>query len=130
MSKGNLLSGDDIRLMNKDPIILAMANPIPEIMPDEAIKAGASVVGTGRSDFPNQVNNVLAFPGIFRGALDARATRISEGMKIAAAHALADSVNHIDASHVLPNALNRDVARKVGEAVKARAIEENLQRSD
>ena len=130
VSKGNLLSGDDVRLMNKDPVILAMANPIPEIMPDDAIKAGASVVGTGRSDFPNQVNNVLAFPGIFRGALDARATRISAGMKIAAAHALANSVTHLDASHVLPNALNRDVARLVGEAVKARAIEENLQRSD
>ncbi len=128
VSKGNLLCGDDIQLMNQDPIILAMANPIPEIMPDEALKAGASVVGTGRSDFPNQVNNVLAFPGIFRGALDARATRISEGMKIAAAHALAESVNNITASHVLPDPLNRNVAQKVAEAVKAKAIEEKLQR--
>ncbi len=129
VSKGNLLCGDDIKLMNSNPVILAMANPIPEIMPDEALQAGASVVGTGRSDFPNQVNNVLAFPGIFRGALDARATHISEGMKIAAAHALADCVNPIDASHVLPNALNRDVARKVAEAVKAQAIAEGLQRA-
>ncbi|NVJ65775.1 MAG: NADP-dependent malic enzyme [Gammaproteobacteria bacterium] len=130
VSKGNLLSGEDIKLMNKEPIILAMANPIPEIMPDEALAAGASVVGTGRSDFPNQVNNVLAFPGIFRGALDARATRISEGMKIAAAHALAESVNHISATHVLPDPLNRNVAQKVAEAVKAQAIEEKLQRPD
>lgn len=128
VSKGNLLSGNDIKLMNKDPIILAMANPIPEIMPDEALAAGAAVVGTGRSDFPNQVNNVLAFPGIFRGALDARATRISEGMKIAAANALAESVNHISAKHVLPDPLNRNVAQKVAEAVKAKAIEEKLQR--
>ncbi|MRX27821.1 NADP-dependent malic enzyme [Kangiella sp. HZ709] len=130
VSKGNLLTGDDIKLMNKDPIILAMANPIPEIMPDEALAAGASVVGTGRSDFPNQVNNVLAFPGIFRGALDARATKISEGMKIAAAHALAGCVTKLSASHVLPDPLNRNVAQKVSEAVKQRAIEEKLQRPD
>lgn len=130
VSVGNLLTGDDIKLMNKDPIILAMANPIPEIMPDEAIAAGASVVGTGRSDFPNQVNNVLAFPGIFRGALDARATRISEGMKIAAAHALANSVTHLAHDHVLPDALNRNVAQKVAEAVRDKAIEEQLQRPE
>ncbi len=130
VSKGNLLTGDDIKLMNKEPIILAMANPIPEIMPDEALAAGASVVGTGRSDFPNQVNNVLAFPGIFRGALDARATKISEGMKIAAAHALAGCVTELSASHVLPDPLNRNVAQKVSEAVKQRAIEEKLQRPD
>lgn len=130
VSVGNLLTGDDIKLMNKDPIILAMANPIPEIMPDEAIAAGASVVGTGRSDFPNQVNNVLAFPGIFRGALDARATRISEGMKIAAAHALANSVTHLAHDHVLPDALNRNVAQKVAEAVRDQAIEEQLQRPE
>ncbi|WP_251358435.1 NADP-dependent malic enzyme [Kangiella sp. TOML190] len=128
VSKGNLLTGDDIKLMHKEPIILAMANPIPEIMPDEALAAGASVVGTGRSDFPNQVNNVLAFPGIFRGALDARATRISEGMKIAAAYALANAVNNISADHVLPDPLNRNVAQKVAEAVKQKAIEEKLQR--
>lgn len=128
VSKGNLLCADDIRLMNKDPIILAMANPIPEIMPDEARKAGAAVVGTGRSDFPNQVNNVLAFPGIFRGALEARATRITEGMKIAAAHALADAVNHISAEHVLPDPLNRNVAQKVAQAVKLQAIKENVVR--
>lgn len=128
VSKGNLLNGDDIKLMNDDPIILAMANPIPEIMPDEAKAAGASVVGTGRSDFPNQVNNVLAFPGIFRGALEARATRITEGMKIAAAHALANAVNHISADHVLPDPLNRNVAQKVAEAVREQAIIDNVQR--
>jgi len=81
-----------IRSMNKDPIVFAMANPVPEIWPDEACEAGAAVVGTGRSDFPNQINNVLAFPGIFRGALDARAKRITDEMKIAAAHAIADYV--------------------------------------
>lgn len=128
VSIGNLLTGADIKLMNKDPIILAMANPIPEIMPEEALAAGAAVVGTGRSDFPNQVNNVLAFPGIFRGALDARATKISEGMKIAAAHALAEAVNNLSKKHVLPDPLNRNVAQKVAEAVKAKAIEEKLQR--
>ena len=114
--------------MNEAPIILAMANPIPEIMPDEAKAAGASVVGTGRSDFPNQVNNVLAFPGIFRGALEARATRITEAMKIAAAHALANAVNHISADHVLPDPLNRNVAQKVAEAVREQAIKDNVQR--
>ena len=128
VSKGNLLTGDNIQQMNKDPIILAMANPIPEIMPDEAIAAGAAVVGTGRSDFPNQVNNVLAFPGIFRGALEARATRITEGMKIAAAYALADAVNHLAADHVLPDPLNRNVAQKVAEAVKEQAIKDGVQR--
>lgn len=128
VSKGNLLTGDNIKLMNKEPIILAMANPIPEIMPDEAIAAGAAVVGTGRSDFPNQVNNVLAFPGIFRGALEARATRITEAMKIAAAYALADAVNHLAADHVLPDPLNRNVAQKVAEAVKEQAIKDGVQR--
>ena len=128
VSKGNLLTGDDIKKMNQDPIILAMANPIPEIMPDEAVAAGAAVVGTGRSDFPNQVNNVLAFPGIFRGALEARATRITEAMKIAAAYALADAVNHLAADHVLPDPLNRNVAQKVAQAVKEQAIKDGVQR--
>jgi malate dehydrogenase (oxaloacetate-decarboxylating) len=97
VSKGNLLGPDDIGRMASDPIILAMANPIPEIMPDVAKAAGAAVVGTGRSDFPNQVNNVLAFPGIFRGVLDARATKITASMKIAAAHALASAAKSISA---------------------------------
>ncbi|MGC7323130.1 malic enzyme-like NAD(P)-binding protein, partial [Mycobacteroides abscessus subsp. massiliense] len=81
-----------VKSMNKDPILFPMANPTPEIMPDEALKAGAAVVGTGRSDFPNQINNVLAFPGIFRGALDVRASDINDEMKIAAAYAIASFV--------------------------------------
>ncbi len=117
VSKANLLNGDDIRRMADRPIVLAMANPVPEIMPDEAQAAGAAVVGTGRSDFPNQVNNVLAFPGVFRGALDAGAPRIDETMKTAAAHALAASVEKIDAQHILPDPLDRHVAHLVATAV-------------
>ena len=119
VSKGGLLNAQDIQTMAKDPIVLAMANPIPEIMPDEAIAGGAVVVGTGRSDFPNQVNNLLAFPGIFRGALDARANRITQGMKIAAARSLADLVKDPTAAKILPNPLNRSVAPCVASAVKA-----------
>jgi len=128
VSKGNLLTADDIRTMNKGPIILAMANPIPEIMPDLAIAAGAAIVGTGRSDFPNQVNNVLVFPGIFRGALDAAAARISESMKIAAAHALAGAVKQPTAEAILPDPLDHTVAYLVADAVKAAAIAEGLGR--
>ncbi len=126
VSKGNLLTADDIRTMNRDPIILAMANPIPEIMPDLAHEAGAAVVGTGRSDFPNQVNNVLVFPGIFRGALDAAAARISESMKIAAAHALADAVSQPSAEAILPDPLDHSVAYLIAAAVKAAAIAEGI----
>ena len=126
VSKGNLLTADDIRTMNRDPIILAMANPIPEIMPDLAHEAGAAVVGTGRSDFPNQVNNVLVFPGIFRGALDAAAARISESMKIAAAHALADAVSRPSAEAILPDPLDHSVAYLIAAAVKAAAIAEGI----
>ena len=108
--------------MAKDPFIFAMANPEPEIMPDLAIKAGAKVVGTGRSDFPNQVNNVLAFPGIFRGALDAKATRITDMMKLTAAHAIANAVGELAYDHILPNPLDKTVAQKVAKAVKDEAI--------
>ena len=118
VSKGNLLSGDDVRSMAKNSIVLAMANPIPEIMPDVAKEAGAAVVGTGRSDFPNQVNNVLVFPGIFRGALDSGATRIDEHMKIAAAYALANSVDQLHPDRILPDPLDRLVAHKVAAAVQ------------
>jgi malate dehydrogenase (oxaloacetate-decarboxylating) len=104
--------------MAKDPIILAMANPIPEIMPDEALKAGAAVVGTGRSDFPNQVNNVLVFPGLFRGALDCGADRITEEMKIAAAKALASCVDNPTADRVLRDPFDLTVAPRVTAAVK------------
>lgn len=117
VSKGNLLNRNHISTMADNAIVLAMANPIPEIMPEEAIAGGAAVVGTGRSDFPNQVNNVLAFPGIFRGALDARATRITEPMKIAAAHALADVIREPTVERILPSPLDRTVAHCVAEAV-------------
>ena len=118
VSRGNLLSAEDVRNMAKDPIILAMANPIPEIMPDEALKAGAAVVGTGRSDFPNQVNNVLVFPGLFRGALDCGADRITEEMKIAAAKALASCVDNPTADRVLRDPFDLTVAPRVTAAVK------------
>jgi len=121
VSKGGLLDGDDIKRMAKDPIILAMANPEPEIMPNVALTAGAAIVGTGRSDFPNQVNNVLAFPGIFRGALDAGAVAIDGAMKIAAAHALADAVAKPLAERILPQPLDRSVAPLIAEAVRRAA---------
>ena len=117
VSKGNVLSVEDVKSMADDAIIFAMANPTPEIMPDLAKSAGAAVVGTGRSDFPNQVNNVLAFPGIFRGALDVGAEAITEKMKIAAAFALADSVKDPTADVVLPSPLDRHVAPLVAQAV-------------
>ncbi len=117
VSKGDLLKGEDIKKMADDSIVLAMANPIPEIMPDVAKSAGAAIVGTGRSDFPNQVNNVLAFPGIFRGALDVGAPQISEHMKTAAAYALADSVQNPTVDSILPDPLDRLVAYKVADAV-------------
>ena len=121
VSKGGLLDGDDIKRMAKDPIILAMANPEPEIMPNVALTAGAAIVGTGRSDFPNQVDNVLAFPGIFRGALDAGAVAIDGAMKIAAAHALADAVAKPLAECILPQPLDRSVAPLIAEAVRRAA---------
>lgn len=123
VSKGGLLNADDIKRMNTDPIILAMANPEPEIMPDEARKGGAAVVGTGRSDFPNQVNNVLAFPGIFRGALDACAATISAQMKMAAVNALADAVSEPTVDRILPDPLDRRVAPLIAEAVRAAAMD-------
>lgn len=118
VSKGNLLNSDDVRTMAPDPIILALANPIPEIMPDDARRGGAAVICTGRSDFPNQVNNVLAFPGIFRGALDAAAPRIDGRMKLAAAKALAGAVPSPTCEQVLPDPLNRAVAPIVADAVR------------
>jgi len=124
VSVGNVMNEAHVKAMCDDPIILAMANPIPEIMPEKAKAAGAAIVGTGRSDFPNQVNNVLAFPGIFRGALDAKAKRITEPMKIAAAHALADAVPNPTADMILPDPLDRSIAPMVAKAVaKAAALE-------
>ncbi len=106
--------------MNRDAIIFAMANPTPEIMPDVAKAAGAKVVGTGRSDFPNQVNNVVAFPGIFKGALEGRATQITEDMKLAAANALANLVDpeQLNEDFILPEAFDPRVAQVVSQAVK------------
>lgn len=126
VSIGNLLTANDVTTMAKDPVILALANPTPEIMPAEALKGGAAVVGTGRSDLPNQVNNVLGFPGIFRGALDARATTISPKMKLAAAYAIASCVadKDISSNEIIPATLNERVAYEVASAVEAAALEE------
>ncbi len=124
VSVGNLLSAEDVRLMASKPIIFAMANPIPEIMPDEAQKGGAVVVGTGRSDLPNQVNNVLGFPGIFRGALDAKARRITPSMKLAAAFAIADCVAHPQPDYVIPATLEEQVEWRVARAVKEAALKD------
>jgi malate dehydrogenase (oxaloacetate-decarboxylating) len=122
VSAPGVVNEEMIRSMNTDAIVFAMANPVPEIWPDAAKRAGAGIVGTGRSDFPNQINNVLAFPGIFRGALDARATRITDEMKIAAAHAIADYVSRPQRDHILPNILDKEVTRAVAKAV-AKAAE-------
>ena len=121
VSKAGVLTGEMIQKMNKDPIIFAMANPVPEIMPDEAHKAGAAIVATGRSDFPNQVNNVLAFPGIFRGALNARAPRITDKMKLATAYALAELVANPTPTEILPSPLDERVVPAVSRAVEAAA---------
>lgn len=120
VSKGNLLNEEMVRSMNRDGVIFALANPVPEIYPEEAKSAGAKIVATGRSDFPNQINNVLAFPGIFRGALDGKAKSINEEMKIAAAYAIANMVSdeELEESYIIPHPLNKDVAYKVAKAVK------------
>ena len=119
VSAPNVVSEDMVKSMAKDSILFPMANPTPEIMPDIAIKAGARVVGTGRSDFPNQINNVLAFPGIFRGALDCRAKCITEDMKIATSYALASLIpdDEIREDNIIPFALDKNVAKVVAEAV-------------
>ena len=125
VSAPNILSQEMVKSMNSDAIVFAMANPTPEIMPDKAKEAGARVIGTGRSDFPNQINNVLVFPGIFRGALDCGATAITEEMKLAAAYALANHIpeNELNEENIIPSALDRSVAFEIAEAVKKAAIE-------
>jgi malate dehydrogenase (oxaloacetate-decarboxylating) len=130
VSAPGILKPEMVKTMNKDAIIFAMANPTPEIMPDEAKAAGARVVGTGRSDFPNQVNNVLAFPGIFRGALDVRAKEINEEMKLAAAYAIANYIKDEDVNenNVIPSALDKNVATKVAEAIAKAARESGVAR--
>ena len=117
LSTKDLIDADDVRNMNSDAIVLAMANPDPEIMPDEAERGGARVIGTGRSDLQNQVNNVLGFPGIFRGALDARAERVTMGMKIAAGRAIANCIEEPTPEEIIPYALNTAVVPAVAEAV-------------
>lgn len=121
VSAPDTLTTEMIKTMNQDPIIFAMANPVPEIMPDVAKAAGARIVGTGRSDFPNQINNVVAFPGIFRGALEGRAPQITEEMKLAAAEAIASLVpeNELNEENIMPEAFNPNVAEVVAAAVKA-----------
>ncbi len=121
VSAPNIVTAEMVGTMNRDAILFAMANPVPEIMPDVAKAAGARVVGTGRSDFPNQVNNVVAFPGIFKGALEGRATQITEEMKLAAAQAIANLVPEEDLheDNIMPEAFNPKVAELVAEAVKS-----------
>ena len=121
VSAPNIVTPEMVSSMNKDAILFAMANPVPEIMPDVAKAAGAKVVGTGRSDFPNQVNNVIAFPGIFRGALEAHATQITEEMKLAAAEALAALISdeELNEDFIMPEAFDPRVAEVVSEAVKS-----------
>jgi malate dehydrogenase (oxaloacetate-decarboxylating) len=129
VSAPGLVTEEMIRSMNKKAIVFAMANPVPEIWPDMAQHAGAEVVGTGRSDFPNQINNVLAFPGIFRGALDARATRITDEMKIAAAHAIADYIPRPKKDNIMPNILDKNVTKAVAKAVRKAATSCGCSRS-
>lgn len=128
VSAPDILSEEMVKTMNSDAIVFAMANPTPEITPDKAKNAGARVVGTGRSDFPNQINNVLVFPGIFRGALDCGATSITEEMKLAAAYALANHIpeNELNEENIIPSALDRSVAFEIAEAVKKSAIESGV----
>ena len=123
------LTGEMVSAMAEKPVVFAMANPEPEIYPEEALAGGAYVVGTGRSDFPNQINNLLAFPGVFRGALDVRARDISEGMKVAAAKALAALVgDELSRDYIIPSPFDRRVAPAVAKAVADAAVKEGLAR--
>jgi malate dehydrogenase (oxaloacetate-decarboxylating) len=130
LSVAGMLTKDMVRSMAKDPVIFAMANPTPEILPDEAIEAGAKVVGTGRSDYPNQINNVLAFPGIFRGALDVRARDINDEMKIAAAQAIAGLISddELTPEYVIPAPFDPRVGKAVAKAVAEAAVRTGVNR--
>ena len=130
VSAPGVLTADMIKTMNPNPIVLAMANPVPEIMPDEAAAAGAAIIGTGRSDFSNQINNVVAFPGIFRGALDVRASSITENMKIAAAYAIASLVDEseLKPDYILPYAFDSRIKDTVAKAVADAAIKDGVAR--
>ncbi len=124
VSAPNIVTEEMIATMNDKSVVFAMANPVPEIMPDAGKRGGAFVVGTGRSDFPNQINNVIAFPGIFRGALDVRASDINETMKLAAVHAIAGLVNdeELNQEYILPFAFDKRIAPTVAKAVSQAAI--------
>lgn len=128
VSAPNIVSKDMVKTMNKDGIIFAMANPTPEIFPEDAKEAGIAVMGTGRSDYPNQINNVLAFPGVFRGALDVRASEINEEMKVAAAYAISNAIseNELSAENIIPKAFDLKVQKLVAEAVKEAAIKSGV----
>ena len=118
VSKPNLVTAAMVKTMAKDPIIFAMSNPDPEILPAEAKKGGARVIATGRSDYPNQINNVLVFPGIFKGALEARSSKITDEMKIAAAVSIARLVKKPDPEHIIPRVFDKNIAKVVASAVK------------
>ena len=128
VSAAGCVSEEMVRSMASDACVFAMANPVPEIMPEDALKAGARIVGTGRSDYPNQINNVLVFPGIFRGALDVRAKEISEGMKLAAAEAIASLVkeDELQESCIIPSVFHPEAARRVAEAAAKAAVKEGI----
>ena len=128
VSAPKVLTADMVASMAEDAIVFAMANPTPEIMPEEAKKGGARVVATGRSDFPNQINNVLVFPGIFRGALDAKATDITEEMKVAAAYAIAQIIDEKELKEdcIIPGAFDERVAKAVAAAVQEKAIQQGI----
>ena len=128
VSAGNILKKDMVKKMNKDAVIFAMANPVPEIMPEDALEAGAVIVGTGRSDYPNQINNVLAFPGLFKGALEAKSKKITEGMKIEAAKAIAYILNDDDLKkdYIIPDVFDKRVVESVAEAVKKVAVSSGI----
>ncbi len=130
VSAPGVLTKEMIGTMAKDPVIFAMANPLPEIMPEDAFAAGARIVGTGRSDFPNQINNVLAFPGIFRGALDVRASDINDEMKIAAAYAIASLISEeeLKEEYIIPSVFDPRVAKTVAKAVSEAAVKTGVNR--
>ena len=130
VSAPNIVTKEMIESMNENSIAFAMANPVPEVLPEVALAGGIRVMGTGRSDFPNQVNNVLAFPGIFRGALDVRAKEINEEMKLAAAHAIAGLVTEeeLNEEYIIPKAFDKRVAKAVAKAVSEAAIKTGVNR--
>lgn len=130
VSAPNVVTAEEIKTMNDKSIVFAMANPVPEIMPEEAKKGGAFIIGTGRSDFPNQVNNVLAFPGIFRGALDVRASDINEEMKLAAAYAIAETLedSELTLENIIPKAFDLRVGKRVASAVAKAAVDSGIAR--